>query len=455
MFVLIARMCTALILVASMTTAVGRAESLVFDVVAENALPGARQWQIDKRQFTQKTLAYADADSVAMGTGVGLFVSCVADTFTVNALRIGFYDGSGARSVWVSDPQPCIRQTKKRVDSTTNFAEALWKRSLDVDTTDWREGAYVLKIVASDKSATFVNLVIRPETTQDRVVFITSTLTFQAYNNWGGANAYRGSKGFSTRARVLSFDRPQTWGFGSGKFLTYEAPIIRRAEAIGIPIAVLTDVDVSRNPAMLEGARSIAFGGHSEYWTQSLRDAVMEARQSGVNLLFFGANTSYWRVRLDAPRTMTVYKSRKSDPGTKPTIRFRDIGQPDSDLTAVTYNCFPAKGTFTVTRPKSWVFDGTDALQGQRFSGIVATEIDRLMSDSRRVTVLAKSPATCGTRKTHSTMILRDEPSGAFTFATGTMGWVSKAMRGNGGKTVLRFVNQVTDNLLTRAATPA
>lgn len=439
-------------LLMGMSAPAAHAEAIAFDVIAENAQPGTPDWPIDQRRFTKQTLAYASTDSVLVGESFQLFVSCKARSYTVEALRIGYYDNAGARSVWSSESAQCRTQPRAIVEPSTNLAVANWRPSMDVDTADWPEGAYVLKVVASDRSATYVDIVVQPQSVYDRVVFIASTLTSQAYNSWGGANAYRGSKGFSTRARELSFDRPQLWGLGSGKFLTYEAPVIRRAEANGIPIAVLTDVAVSRDPSLLAGARSIVFGGHAEYWTQALRNAVLDARDRGVNLLFFGANTSYWRVRLEQPRTMTVYKSRAADPAARPTIRFRDVGQPDSELTGVTYNCFPAKGTFTISDPTSWVFDGTDVRKGQTFVDVVATEIDRLMVPNDRTTVLANSPARCGTHKTRSTMILRNEPSGAFTFASGTMGWVSKAMRGNGGRESQRFVNRVTDNLLQRAA---
>lgn len=433
------------------------AETLPFDVVAENAQSGTRNWQIDRRAFTQKTLAYSRVDSVLAGTTVDLFVRCTASTYIVQALRIGDYQGDGARRVWQSPALPCQAQPPARIDRSTNTAVAKWTRTLTIDTTGWPEGAYLLKVQSSDKSATFVNLFIQPESVADRVVFISSTLTFQAYNAWGGANAYRGTGGFSTRARILSFDRPQTWGYGSGKFLTYEAPIIRRAEAAGIALVVLTDAEVSRNPSLLDGARAIVFGGHSEYWTQSLRDAVLAARDNGVNLLFFGANTAYWRVRLSdsrlgAHRTMAIYKTSKEDPGRQPTIRFRDLGQPDAELTGVTYSCFPAKGDFTIVDPTSWVFDGTNVKKGQTFRGIVATEVDKLLKRAPNVAVLASTPTTCGARKSHSTMILRSETSGAFTFATGTMGWVSKAMRGSGGRATQEFVNRVTENLLVRAA---
>ena len=429
-----------------------------FDVAAENARTGTPHWQVTSKEFTKQTLAFVDRTSVLPGESFGLYVSCHGSGFTMRALRVGDYAGLGARAVWTSPTQPCVVQRAPRVDTATNEATAPWKRSLDITTNEWPEGMYVLKVKSDDGSATYVDLVLRSRETAGRVVLVSSTQTFEAYNQWGGANAYRGTKGFSTRARVVSYDRPNTWGAGSGKFIGYEAPLVRRAEALGLPLAYLADTDITANPAILDGATSIVFGGHAEYWTQYERDAVMRARDNGTNLLFFGANTAYWRVRLassdlGARRVMDIYKSRSSDPNkTKPSIRFRDTGQPDSGLTVVTYNCFPARGTFTVTEPLSWVFQGADVHKGQTFAGIIGPEIDKMSDKVPGTAVLAYSPATCGKHATHSTMVLSHAASGAATFAVGTMGWVPKVLQGEAPAESVQLAKTITDNVL-RAST--
>lgn len=454
---LLRRLLVALMLAAPVLAAPVAADPMPFSVAAENAMTGTPNWRISESRFTKRTLAFTDAHSVEAGMQLGLYVSCMAKTFTVDALRIGYYSGAGARRIWHADPTRCVRQPAAKVAKATRTAVAPWSRNLDIDTTDWPEGMYVLKVVSNDHSATYVDLIIRSTDTADKTVFVSSTLTFQAYNNWGGANTYRGRKGFSTRAYAVSYDRPQVWGLGSGKFMSYEAPLLTRAEAVGIPLAYVADTDIAADPTILEGARSIVFGGHAEYWTQSMRDAVIAARERGTNVLFFGANTAYWRVRISASelgsnRTMTVYKSRTLDPSKRATIRFRDLGQPDSQLTVVTYNCFPARGSFTVTKPTSWVFAGTGADKGESFKDIVATEIDTLQVKQANTTVLADSPTTCGARSTRSTMVLRTEPSGGFTFASGSMGWVATALRGDAPDRSVEFVQRVTDNLLLAGA---
>jgi hypothetical protein len=218
-------------------------------------------------------------------------VSCAAGHFTVDALRIGSYGGAGARSVWRSEQQACRVQWHAVVDRATRMARAPWTKSLEVATTGWPEGMYVLKVTASDGSSTYVDLVLRSATTSGRIVLVSATQTFQAYNKWGGASTYGGKGGFKGRARAVSYDRPNTWGFGSGKFMKYEAPLFTRAEGLGLPLAYLADTDISAEPGVLNGALAVVTGGHAEYWTQTQRDAMIAARSNGTNLLFFASAT--------------------------------------------------------------------------------------------------------------------------------------------------------------------
>ena len=54
---------------------------------------------------------------------------------------------------------------------------------------------------------------------------------------------------------------------------------------------------------MLAGAHGYVSLGHDEYWTPAMRRAVSDARDAGTNLAFLGANTMYWRIRLNERAT--------------------------------------------------------------------------------------------------------------------------------------------------------
>ena len=60
----------------------------------------------------------------------------------------------------------------------------------------------------------------------------------------------------------------------------------------------MTNIDITLNPNLLDGAVAAVSGGHDEYWSIPYRDALTRLRDAGGNLAFFGANGCYWRVRI-------------------------------------------------------------------------------------------------------------------------------------------------------------
>jgi hypothetical protein len=288
-----------------------------------------------------------------------------------------------------------------------------------------------------------------------------SLFTSNAYNTFGGRSAYTGPDGFSSRAYALSFDRPDTWqtyGLGTGKFLSYELPVVQLAERLGLPLAYESDLDISTVPGVLSGARAFVAMGHAEYWSLPERDAVEAARDHGTNLVFLGADTSYWRVRLASRNTlMVVYKSAALDPAypsaaTTAPWRSPPDPRPERRFTGVMYNCFPATGAFTVVSPGFWGFAGTGARAGTRYPGIIGPEVDQAVSAAdvpRPLQVVASSPSSCGGR---SSMVYYTTPSGAGVVTTGTMGWVLRGLSAGAPATTRSFVTRVTGTLLREAS---
>ena len=95
----------------------------------------------------------------------------------------------------------------------------------------------------------------------------------------------------------MSFDRPYP-APGAGEMRFGAVPVVVAAERLGLPLAYLTSVDLARRPDALAGARAYVSTGHDEYWTPEARRRVAAARDAGTNLLFLGANTAYWRIRV-------------------------------------------------------------------------------------------------------------------------------------------------------------
>jgi hypothetical protein len=151
---------------------------------------------------------------------------------------------------------------------------------------------------------------------------------------------------------------------------------------------------------------------------------------------------------------LTVYKSKREDPRRdQPTIRFRDVHQPDAALLGSAYHCFPASGRFTVTDASSWVFAGTGALNGTSFPGIIGPEVDWLERPAAGVTEVAHSVVRCGKRTSYASFTIMRDASGAATVNVGTMGWVLNALDRKAPAATRAFVRTVTDNLLRASVT--
>ncbi|MEU9104265.1 N,N-dimethylformamidase beta subunit family domain-containing protein [Streptomyces xanthophaeus] len=453
-----------------------------FDVRAENALPGNADWHVSKAGPATAVEGFADKVSVLPGESFGLHVSTTAPRFTVSAYRMGWYGGARARLVWRSEALPGTRQPEHTVDPGTRTVRARWTRTTTVETRDWPEGCYLLRLDAQGgEGQRFVPLTVRSAATAGRTVVVNAVATWQAYNRWGGYGSYDGPGGeFATRSLAVSFDRPYEYDDGAGLFLVYEAPLIALAERIGIPLAYATTTDVARERHLLEGAAAVVSLGHDEYWSPEQRSHITAARDAGTNLAILGANCCYRRIRLEPSelgpdRTVVCYKSSYAqDPGFRrgqpATVDFRSApgADPESSLLGVIYDGYPVDAPYVVTSPGHWLFEGTGTRAGESFPHLVGVEYDKVATGfptPRPLEILAHSPVVCEGRPSHQDTAYYTLPGGAGVFATGTMRWVEALdATGDGRDGVLHgldarsgaLTTRVTENLLrVFAAGPA
>lgn len=75
-------------------------------------------------------------------------------------------------------------------------------------------------------------------------------------------------------------------------------------EENGYDYDLLLDLDLHRNPALLNDYRCVLVNGHSEYWSsESYRGLDTYLRQGGTAIIFSG-NTMFWRVSFNEAGTM-------------------------------------------------------------------------------------------------------------------------------------------------------
>ena len=269
-------------------------------VKAENAKAGEKNWDSDvvmrfsadfsRRKEAKRVEGYFDQTSIGCGQSATLKI-VGAKSADVSLYRIGYYKGAGARLI----------QTIKSAKKITA-------------TQSTPPGQYLVKLKSPGYRSSFVPLVITGQVPSN-VTFVSSVLTWQAYNQWGGESLYKGADGQrETRATSVSLDRPYD-GDGSGQFRYMEQPLVQLMEQLNLDINYLTDIDLDSAPEI--NSSSIVLGGHSEFWTQTMRDVIEREINQGTNLLVFGGNTAYAKTELEG----RIMKNR---------IPYRDINQPES-----------------------------------------------------------------------------------------------------------------------------
>jgi hypothetical protein len=350
------------------------------------------------------------------------------------------------------------------------MVECLWEPTFTLDLDPGLvTGQYLIKLIRDDGFQSYVPLVVRESEPRAPLLVETNVTTWQAYNTWGGSslydNALPASVGFTpARAYRVSFDRP----YGGTDFEGPENSMLRWLEMKGYDVAYSTNVDLAEPSHLLDGRKLFMVAGHDEYWTVAELDAVEAARDKGVSLAFFAANSGYWRMRLDpssggAPsRIITCYKDASIDPqGTTPeaTAKFRDapFGRPENGLSGAGYVAYTRMDPFLmiVTNPTHWVYEGTSVALGDPLSHLIGNEWDAVRNNSvspASLEVLAHSNALAHNGSAvASDMTVYYPTASSIVFSAGTIAWAN-------GLSVppyaSRRVQRVTENVLARAGLP-
>jgi hypothetical protein len=362
-------------------------------VQRENLKKGDFKWDADvplrfsadfsRRKEISRIEGFVSSASATCGDTVSL-TTVGSKKFQVDIYRIGYYKKSGARLIrTLASP-----------------------KSITVDST-MLPGQYLLKLRTLKRASTFIPLMVTGSGAND-LTFVSSVLTWQSYNQWGGESLYKGADGNrETAASVVSFDRPYD-GDGAGQFRYMEQPLVTLMEKSGLDINYITDIDVDKDLHVFAKTKTIVLGGHSEYWTQSMRQHFDAAVTSGINLIVFGGNTGY---------AITEIKVRAIS-GRTP---YREIGKPESLLLGSQY--FAVGIRKDLVSNNVWPFSaiGKDAL----IKGIYGYEADTAMGTvGPGVQVLARAVISPTEKGFVAMSTYYRAASGAAVLNMGTNGWV-------------------------------
>ena len=435
----------------------------------ENARPGTDRWQL-RHNPSEEIAGYASATSVAAGETIRFFVSSVDPAFTIEIFRMGWYGGLGGRRMTNAVELPGGPQPIASPDAH-GMIRCNWPESYAIAIPeDWVSGFYLAKLTSRpSENQGYIIFVVRDDR-RAGLLFQSSVTTDQAYNNWGGKSLYRHNSS-GTWAQKVSFDRPYSTDTGPGGFLfRWEYNMVRWLERESYDVTYVTNIDTHARPQTLLRAKVFLSVGHDEYWSWQMRANVEAARDAGVHLAFFSANTCYWQIRLeDDLRTIVAYKETalSSDPilgdgdptnDHLATTKWRSVPvmRPEEELIGVMFVESPVDGDITITNASHWIFAGTGLKNGHRLKGLLGYEVDAIhgMTSPPNLVQLAHSPFLSAENESgFSDMTLYTTDRGTLVFATGTIQWswgldaFGPQVRGNRTSPAAQ---QITRNVLNR-----
>ncbi len=440
-------------------------------IVVENKKTGTTAWKLSNVATNNEISGYGDATSVNKGQALKLKISLAqAGQYKLDVYRLGYYAGTGARLITSVTGLNGVNQGGPTMTNTsTRLVEYKWNTSYTLNTgTNWTTGLYLIKLTDSRTGKqNYVQFVLRDDNRPADLGFQDAINTAAAYNNLGGYSVYDFNSNGGQRAYQVSFDRPFQYNSSSSSeqfnnTLTWEYNMTRWLERQGYDVSYFTNVDVSTKPLQLYSQKTFLSVGHDEYWTMEQRNNVQTARDRGINLAFFSANTAYWQVRYNASssgqanRVMTVYKDTSGigtgssiDPiaSTNPkaaTTLFRspEVNRAENALLGVgyigdwgsnnVYNGFD----YVISNASDPYFANTGLKNGDKLRGLVGYEWDGLLNNGLApagLVVLSKSPVQsqgslpplpAGTNTTISNSVRYTAASGAKVFSTGSIQWV-------------------------------
>ncbi len=370
---------------------------------------------------------HTDATSYAPGDTVNLHVTTTATTFDVTVIR----DGGVSETVLEETGIP-----GEFTPTAPNVFEAGtgWPVGFSFDIpSSWRSGGYLVIFRATDADGASVEqeafFILRAAAaSSNAIAFVAATSTWQAYNDWGGANYYegvgsgvdgelglgpasatsvqrpwaRGQIRLPEGAPRVPFSEPMPmgaaprypnleWAYARGYskyaagagWASFDRLFARWAEQNGYELHYFAQDDLDRDSDALNGYKTVVMVGHDEYHTLAERDAIDGFIEAGGHLARFAGN-QIWQARRENGQLVSYKTSATADDPVRddPARRHlltsiweaEGVDRPGAQTWGLNgvrgvYGKLGgfsprASGGFTVYRPKHWALEGTDLYYG-------------------------------------------------------------------------------------------
>jgi N,N-dimethylformamidase len=295
--------------------------------------------------------------------------------------------------------------------------------------------------------------------------------------------------------------RPETrvWTRGNaGRELSGDLYLIDWLEHAGISYDVITDLDVHREGASLLGSyRCVVTGGHPEYVSAQMLDAIESYVEQGGHFMYLGGNGYYWVTAVDrhVPHVLEVRRGRAGSrpwtgmpgeghhtDGGEPGGQWRERGRAPQAVMGVGF-CAQGGGPalpFTRTQASedprcSFIFEGIGRDEligdfGSKQGGAAGDELDRVdfsLGSPRNTVLIATSAGRYDNSYQHvveeveemngrqggadspyvrADMTYYETQQGGAVFSVGSISWSASLSHDNGANNVARITRNVIEH---------
>lgn len=201
----------------------------------------------------------------------------------------------------------------------------------------WQSGVYSVRLRSQLGKMSPVVFVVRPSVPVNPIAVVIPVNTYNAYNTWDGHDQY--SAGQAGVQRTVTFLRPSTTtGVVNDSVISHtlysDLILLRWMTSQNIAYDCYTDVDLDADGATwLRSYKAVVLATHPEYFTETMRQNLLNFENAGGRTVNSGGNAIYEKVAYTPSRTAVVYRDTSGN-----RQLFEGLGEPASAVLGVEYN---------------------------------------------------------------------------------------------------------------------
>jgi hypothetical protein len=391
--------------------------------------------------------------------------------------NLGWYDDHGPRATIQTTPDGDYTQSGIQWNKVGYGSQ--WHQQQVI--APERSGLYYLH--AKNLQGDFFSFpwIVQPATPSAPIAVLASTITWNAYNNFGGRSNYVNQAGLppaptlAARQDLFRFTNPGTWPFAvSGAPLSFDRPelfnvvpehaqitdpvdgrlesamapaewrLLGWLEKEGFAYDLYSETELHFGRIDLAKYKVLILNTHPEYWSVEMyRQVKAWVYERGGKVLYLAGCGLYAEVEFDDEQTMRCRQEGRTD------LR----GESEAKLLGIAYthSGYQSGAPYRVLNSEHWVFAGTGLRNGDLFGkrslhercpgGASAHELDKIGADSPpNIQHLARGDNDGGQG---ADMTLYETESGGAVFAVGSLAWTLAIQ-------VDEQVSRITANVLRR-----